>query len=931
MKTIILEKIAKLAEKRTLLMIVIALVLTIIAGGLSESLELKMNFKDLMPQSHPTVIEYDSIIENYSAASNIIIAATGAESELKQFADEIAPKVEAMDQYIKRVNYKVNRKFIEEHAFILTKTKDLKSSKDMYKNLGIIPYITELNNSFEETYVADGEESISNKEKENNAVASLEGIENWLIAIKEYVEKGDELNPETAEKAVDKLLLGEEYMLSQDKNMIVLFAQPSFPTDEMDKSMILIHNLDSLIKVTKAKYPSIEMAGTAGTMSLAVAETDAASSDMMTTSFISFILIIALFIISFRMWSAPLLAGISLIIGVVWTAGFTAITLGSLNMMTSMFAVILIGLGIDFNIHVISAYNENRAAGHDISDAMKLAFLKAGNGIVIGAITTALAFLTMLISENAGMKEFGLVAGVGVLLTMFASLLVLPSMLVLHDRIRNRKIEKVKLSLSKIDPESETYNKKKNKIESRIAKLNKTRTTNFDFMGRMASAIYHKPVLFLSISIFITVLLLYSALKISFNYDYLSLEPKGLQCVAIQDTMLEKYDISPDMVMVTTSSVEESRRIAEEAKKLKKTGMVTSISNFIPSGEEYNDRLPYLKGIKSDLENNKEVDLISAGNLDQLIDELYRIEDNIIELAQLSFTGGQDKVDKKAKSIVGDLEVSMKERKSLVTEVVKAIQADEERSIKNVNKFISHYEPHLRQMALNMTSDDIITVENLPQDIRQQFASSDNSHFLVSVYPKEQAWNFEFLELFSKQMHKIDDRVTGMPLVFYILITYIGKDGAMAAGLTLIVVFFLLLADFRSAKLAALTMIPLLFGTIWMLGFMQLVGMQLNVLNVMGVPLILGIGIDDGVHILHRYKIEGKGKIRTIFSSTGKAVLLTSITTFLAFGSLGFSLMRGLASLGVTLAIGITTCLLTTVIILPAIIGLMDKKTNNNI
>ena len=149
MKKRILEKIAKLAEKRSLLMIVIGLVITIVAGGLSESLELKMNFKDLMPQSHPTVIEYDNIINNYSAASNIIIAATGEENELKQFADDIAPKVEAMEEYIQRVNYKVNRKFIEEHAFILTKTKDLKNSKDMYNNLGILPFITEMNNQLE--------------------------------------------------------------------------------------------------------------------------------------------------------------------------------------------------------------------------------------------------------------------------------------------------------------------------------------------------------------------------------------------------------------------------------------------------------------------------------------------------------------------------------------------------------------------------------------------------------------------------------------------------------------------------------------------------------------------------------------------------------------------------------------------------------------
>jgi len=123
-------------------------------------------------------------------------------------------------------------------------------------------------------------------------------------------------------------------------------------------------------------------------------------------------------------------------------------------------------------------------------------------------------------------------------------------------------------------------------------------------------------------------------------------------------------------------------------------------------------------------------------------------------------------------------------------------------------------------------------------------------------------------------------------------------------------------------------MVPLILGTVWMVGVMKLLGMKLNILNVMAVPLILGIGIDDGVHIIHRYRIEVKNKLRIIFSSTGKAVLLTSVSTFLAFGSMGFATYKGIASLGITLSIGIVACYLTTIVVLPAVIGLIDKHSN---
>ena len=89
--------------------------------------------------------------------------------------------------------------------------------------------------------------------------------------------------------------------------------------------------------------------------------------------------------------------------------------------------------------------------------------------------------------------------------------------------------------------------------------------------------------------------------------------------------------------------------------------------------------------------------------------------------------------------------------------------------------------------------------------------------------------------------------------------------------------------------------------------------------------MILGIGIDDGVHIVHRWQHEGKGKILTVFASTGKAILLTSLTTMLAFGSLVFSIWRGFGQLGGALFVGVAACFLTTVIILSGIMGWIER------
>ena len=94
----------------------------------------------------------------------------------------------------------------------------------------------------------------------------------------------------------------------------------------------------------------------------------------------------------------------------------------------------------------------------------------------------------------------------------------------------------------------------------------------------------------------------------------------------------------------------------------------------------------------------------------------------------------------------------------------------------------------------------------------------------------------------------------------------------------------------------------------------------------MALPLIVGIGIDDGVHLLHRWRIEGKGQIPRIYASTGRAILLTSLTTMLAFGSLMFSLYRGFASLGIAMFIGVGACFLTSVMVLSGVLGLIERK-----
>ncbi len=422
-----------------------------------------------------------------------------------------------------------------------------------------------------------------------------------------------------------------------------------------------------------------------------------------------------------------------------------------------------------------------------------------------------------------------------------------------------------------------------------------------------------------------TVLMLYSAMQITFDYNYLNMEPVGLTSIKLQDEMEAEFDVTPDFALVTTPSLEEARNITETVKKLKMIGMVTSISEYVPSQEQQQKRVPHIQKIQDRLTNNRTIAPFSENLLEDLYAELYRVEDNVIELAQLAYLGGQDKVDEKCKQLIGDLEDPA--NVTMISRLIKQLKADQAGTVRNLNQFQGYYEPHLRSTALEMASTEPVTIKDLPPNIIKRFASHDGDNFLLTIYPKEGVWkNIEFLERFTHQMQKIEERVTGIPTIFYILIGIIAKDGRIAAILTLIVVFGLLLWDFKNLKFTIMAMVPLVVGAIWMVGIMQLIGQQLTMLNVIVIPLILGIGIDDGVHLLHRYRVEGAGKIGAVFTSTGKAVMLTSLTTMLAFGSLLFATYRGLGSMGSALFIGVGTCFLTSILILPALLKITEKS-----
>ena len=912
MREKILKSLAKYHAHHPWRMLVIVAVLTIIFLALASHLKVTMRWSDLLPSKDRRTISFNKIINEFVSATSIVVVVQGDEERIKAFAEEALPRikntVDPKDKkpFVRRVDYKLEIDFIKNHGLMLIKADDLKNMKDVYKNPNLAPLLENINNSLEKEYV-NREESLSTREKEEGAFIFLDGIQNLINTMQLYVqgrlpEKSLGQNHQNEpQKAVDKLLFGEPYILSYDKTTLILNVIPNFTMLDITKLVDGVDAVQEVVDSVLIDYPDVK-AGLTGIMPVEHDEMVYSEKSIGYTTVIALVAVFFLLVISFRMWVAPILGLLNLLVGIIWAMGLAFILVGTLNMFTYMMTVILIGLGIDFSVHMISGFTEARSLGKQIRAAMEDTFLKSGKGILTGGITTSIAFLTLSISSSRGMKELGVISGGGLIAILIVTFLLLPSLLVLRERRFEKK-------------------RKKGKLKKEFV----VKDISFKSLGNMGKFLSQRYLTTLIASILVTAFLIFSATKVTFDQNYMNLEPKGLPSIILQDTVLEKFDLSMDYALILADSAEESRAMAEEAKDIGSVAVAEDISVYLPSKKQQDRRIPFINEIRKTIEVTKPRSTFRRENYERFLQELGRLEMNIIEIQDMAFLGVQDKVDNKCAEIVGKADDL--EPKSLIRNLIKILEKDKKRALAGLGEFQKDFAPYFKNSVIQMSSIDQIQFEDLPVTVLDKYTNEDRTKFLITIFPTDNIWqDAEFLKRFVGDLERVSENATGMPLVFRALIEIIGRDGRNAILLALVVVFFVLWLDYRKPGHALMAMIPLTMGVFWMVGLMGLAGMKLTVMSVMGLPMIIGIGVDDGVHIVHRWRIEGKGKMSQVFASTGKAILLTSATTMLAFGSLVFSVWPGFASLGVAMFIGVGACFLSTVIILSGIVGLLERQ-----
>jgi len=397
--------------------------------------------------------------------------------------------------------------------------------------------------------------------------------------------------------------------------------------------------------------------------------------------------------------------------------------------------------------------------------------------------------------------------------------------------------------------------------------------------------------------------------------------------------VMEKFEMTPFASMIITNSIEEARELTEKLEKTPMVADISSVSNFFPPEDEQRARLDAIAKIRQMPTRCKTMNY-TVNDINSFADEVQRTEWNIIEMGDLSVAGlGEDnKIVKKRNQMIREIfgaEVG-KPGNEVFQKLIQLIESDPALYAERLTRLDRHFAIEMDAIVNRMSqARRPMTIDDMPDYIRKSMFDKTGKRNLVMIYPDGGILdNVNNIRHFNSSVAWASAKITGTTQVLTAwLDEVINASGKAGIYIFAAVIFFLIL-NFRDFKYVVFASVPLVVGMIWMAGIYPLLGQKLNFINIAMIPLVIGMGIDFGIHIAHRFKVEQN--IETVYRYTGKGVFLSAFTTMIGFGSLGLIGRFGsVNSMGRILFVGILMCLLTTLILLPALLT-FDKKHKTN-
>jgi len=580
--------------------------------------------------------------------------------------------------------------------------------------------------------------------------------------------------------------------------------------------------------------------GCTGGYPVALATQASIKGDMIITATGSFVLVLIIFFLAFRSILVNVTVGVPLALGVLCSFGLVAFFFGfEMTAISAAFGSILVGLGVDFPIHLYNRYAEEKRSGHDAARAVQRAWRWAGPGVVVAGLTTTVAFAALCFAQFRGLLEVGLLVGIGVTVMGGMMIFLLPALLATMEK-------------------------------------NLPAPGGFTFGTPVLARLLRygaRPVAFVSAAVVLAAgLHLAIAGPAPFESDFQSLRSPMPEIDRTNRAIEEHFgtNLNPMLLVSPGSSRSEALSRALRASTLLSEMVREHHGSMVGPGA-------YLPGAEKALRAGAR--LRAAMNPADVIDRLRK------ELEAHDF---------EPEPFEGSLRLLETSLKTSILGLASLADLEAAGYGEVLDPFVSHGPSGWSAVSAVYFPGSIPSEERvgLAAKMEKILSSADDPHTVVT--------GMDIL------VWKIRDLVKAefLPLT------------SVAAGVVLLLTLFF----FRRPLDVVLALTPVSLGFLLTLTLMNLFSVQLNFMNIIVLPMIFGLGVDDGIHFVHRLREGGRSDVFAALHGAGKPIVITSLTTLVGFGSLVLAENPGLRSIGHLALLGISVCMICSVVVLPAFI-----------
>jgi hypothetical protein len=553
----------------------------------------------------------------------------------------------------------------------------------------------------------------------------------------------------------------------------------------------------------------------------------------------------------------------TLLVGLVACADFAVFAVGALNPISIAFAVLFVGIAVDFGIQFCLRYRDERYRLDDFSVAMRRTARGVGSALAIAAAATAVGFLSFVPTDYTGVADLGLIAGFGMIVALILNLTLLPALLTL------------------LRPAGEPH------------------PVGFRQAAPVGRFLMRWRWWVLGVAAAVTLGCAALLPRLDFDFNPLHLQNPREPAVATLFDLMRDPDTTPYTIDVMTASPTAAAMLAAKIDELPEVARTVTVNSFIP--EDQKDKLAIIADAHQLLDPTLSPATVKPPPTpDETMTAIRKTRDDVLKAA----ASGDYAAERLAFDLTNAIDGG--------TEILPRLRA-------NLSAGINR---RLNELRLALRAEPV-SYATLPADLKRDWVAPDG-RARIEVYPEGDARNNQVLRAFATAVQSVAPDATGTPISIQESAYTVMHAFMTAAVIAIVAIALLLTVVLRRLVDVLLVLAPLLLAGMLTLATSTVAGMPLNFANIIALPLLLGVGVAFDIYFVLRWR---DGQRELLGSSTARAILFSALTTGTAFGSLALSPHPGTSEMGRLLILALLYTLICTFFVLPALLAAVSPAS----